>query len=69
MPTLDVRQLTVQERIDLIGELCDSLEAEDAALTPAQEAEIERRLTTAEADIARGKTWDQIEAELDRRYS
>ena len=34
-----------------------------------QEAEIERRLTTAEADIARGKTWDQIEAELDRRYS
>jgi hypothetical protein len=32
-----------QERLDLIGQLGDSLKAEDAHSTPAQEPELDRR--------------------------
>ncbi len=37
-------------------------------LTSAQNAELERRLSTLDEDIVLGSTWDQIEAELDRRF-
>ena len=40
MATLDISRLTPKERLDLIGELWDSLSATDVRLTPAQEAEL-----------------------------
>ena len=40
----------------------------DAHLTPAQEAELDRRLATLDEDIKAGSTWDEIDAELDHRY-
>jgi len=46
MATLDIARLTVAEKLDLIGELWDSLGAEEATLTPAQEAELLRRVAT-----------------------
>lgn len=39
----------------------------DTGLTPAQEAELERRLATLDEDIKSGSTWEQIEAEIDHR--
>jgi putative addiction module component (TIGR02574 family) len=69
MERIDITQLSPQERLDLIARLWDSLEAEDVRLTPAQEAELERRLATLDEDIETGSTWEQIEAELDRRYA
>jgi putative addiction module component (TIGR02574 family) len=50
MTTLDIARLTTQERLDLIGELWDSLAAGDVALTPAQEAELARRAEAFERD-------------------
>ena len=50
MATLDISRLTPKERLDLIGELWDSLSATDVRLTPAQEAELDRRLATFDAD-------------------
>ncbi len=41
---LDIAQLTTQERLDLIGELWDSLASEDIRLTPTQEAELIRHM-------------------------
>jgi putative addiction module component (TIGR02574 family) len=64
---LDITKLSPQERLDLIGELWDSLAAEDVRLTPAQDAELARRMATFEADAKTAKPWDEIEAELDRR--
>ncbi|MBV8797786.1 MAG: addiction module protein, partial [Hyphomicrobiales bacterium] len=40
MPTLDISRLSPEERLDLIGELWDSLAAEEVRLTPAQEREL-----------------------------
>jgi putative addiction module component (TIGR02574 family) len=47
---LDISRLTPQERLDLIGELWDSLAAEDVTLTPAQEAELARRVEAFERE-------------------
>jgi putative addiction module component (TIGR02574 family) len=67
MPSIDISQLSPDERLALIRELWDSLEASDVPLTPGQEAELNRRLATLDHDIAHGSTWEEIEAELDRR--
>ena len=49
--TLDIARLTTKERLDLIGELWDSLAPEDVRLTPAQEVELARRMTTFDTDF------------------
>lgn len=69
MATFDFSHLTPAQRLDLIGELWGSLEARDVPLTPAQAAEIERRLATVDEDIRQGIDADALEAELDRRYA
>ena len=65
--TLDIAKLTTKERLDLIGELWDSLEPEDVRLTPAQDAELARRMTTFDADSKTAVAWEDIGAELGRR--
>lgn len=67
MATLDISLLTPKERLDLIGELWDSLSAADVRLTPAQEAELDRRLASFDEDRRDAVPWKDIEAELDRR--
>jgi putative addiction module component (TIGR02574 family) len=66
MATLDIAKLTPQERLDLIAELWDSLVPEDLHLTPAQEAELARRMATFDEDRKQAVPWEQIDAELDR---
>ena len=68
MTAIDIAKLSPQERLELIGRLWDSLDSEDVRLTPAQQSELDRRLATLDEDIKAGSTWEQIEAELDRRY-
>jgi len=68
MTTIDIHSLSPKERLDLIAELWDSLEADDVPLTPAQEAELDRRLESADADRADAIPWDTLRAELADRY-
>jgi putative addiction module component (TIGR02574 family) len=67
MASLDISRLTPKERLDLISELWDSLSAADVRLTPAHEAELDRRLATFDADRREAAPWEDIDAELDRR--
>jgi putative addiction module component (TIGR02574 family) len=69
MPTLDYSHLSARERLDLIGEIWESIDAEAVPLTAAQEAELARRLETFDDDIKQGTPWEDFEAELDHRYS
>lgn len=66
----DIAQMTVKERLDLIGALWDSLIAEDLTLTPAQEAELARHvvaLALAHDDLAWAKPYiDEAIAEVER---
>jgi len=63
--TIDIAKLTKKERLDLIGELWDSLAPEDVSLTPAQEAELARRMATFEADLKEAMPWDEVEVEVE----
>jgi len=63
----ELARLTPPERLALISQLCDSLEADQLPLTAAQRAELERRLETIDQDRHEGITWESLKAELEQR--
>ena len=65
--TFDMTKLTTKERLDLIGELWDSIAPEDISLTPSQEAELARRMATFDIDANGAVPWEDIEADLNKR--
>ncbi len=68
MSTLDFSHLSTEQRLDLIGEIWDSIDHDAVPLTAAQTAEVDRRLETLDEDIKHGIDAEALEAELDRRY-
>ncbi|MGY4304292.1 putative addiction module component (TIGR02574 family) [Bradyrhizobium sp. USDA 4369] len=60
----DISKLTTKQRLDLIGLLWDSLTLGDAGLTPAQEAELVRRLASFDADAGDAVPWEEIERDF-----
>ena len=63
----DICRLSPEERLALISQLWDSLGEDQVPLTPAQEAELERRLSQLEDDRKHGVSWDTLKAELAQR--
>ena len=63
----EITRLSPDERLSLIAQLWDSLEDHQVQLTPAQQAELERRLATLDDDRAQSVTWEAIKAELEQR--
>ena len=68
MSAIDFSHLSPQERLDLIGELWDSLDGDPAPLTLAQKAEVDRRLATLDRDIEQGRDAFEVLADLRRRH-
>jgi putative addiction module component (TIGR02574 family) len=70
-PTLETefRALSPAERILLVEELWDRIAAEPNAvpLTPAQRAELDRRLNGLEKNPDAGRPWSEVRDELLRR--
>jgi putative addiction module component (TIGR02574 family) len=62
-----IDQLSPAERLALIGELWDSLEASQVPVTAAQRDELDRRL--ANGDSARSTAWSEFEAALKQRLA
>ena len=63
----DLVRLTPPERIALIAQLWDSLDADRIPLTIAQQAELENRLSSLDQDRKTGVTWATLKAELEQR--
>jgi putative addiction module component (TIGR02574 family) len=63
----EIVRLSPSERIALIAQLWDSLEDDQLPLTSAQQAELERRLTSLDQDRQNGVTWAALKAELEQR--
>jgi putative addiction module component (TIGR02574 family) len=63
--SLHISRLSLEERLELVDRLLESLEAENAApaLTEAQSAELARRLADAEAHPDDVVDWEDIKAE------
>jgi putative addiction module component (TIGR02574 family) len=68
MSAIDYRHMTTAEKLDLIGEIWDSIDQETIALTDEQAAEIDRRLATLDEDIKDGRDAAEVSAELRRKY-
>ena len=62
-----ITRLSPDERLALIAQLWDSLDDHQVQLTPAQVAELERRLATLDQDHAQSVTWETLKAELEQR--
>jgi putative addiction module component (TIGR02574 family) len=63
----ELARLTPPERLALISQLWDSLEDGQLPLTAAQQAEIDRRISTLDQDRGEGITWATLKAELEQR--
>lgn len=64
-PKISVDSLSAEERIELMGQLWDSLDPAAAApITPALAAELTRREADADAEPAAGISWGEVRHEL-----
>lgn len=64
MSVIDMKRLSAQQKLDLIAELCDSLDAADVPLSPAWKAELERRNADFEEMRGQAEPWEQVRAAL-----
>ena len=66
----DIAAMTLEQRIELMGRLWDSLPLDALTLTPEQEAELARRSDELDEDVAAGRKigreWSTIRASLRR---
>ena len=63
----EINRMSSVERLTLIGDLWDSLSDAEVPLPAAQGAELERRLESFDAEVARAVTWEQFKATLNAR--
>jgi putative addiction module component (TIGR02574 family) len=63
----ELLRLTPPERLALISQLWDSLEAEEITMSTVQQAELDRRLETLDQDRREGISWTALKAELEQR--
>jgi putative addiction module component (TIGR02574 family) len=57
---LDIRTLTAEQRLALIGDIWDSLAPAEIPLSKAQREELDRRLDDLGADPHPGIPWDEV---------
>lgn len=62
----ELARLSPPERLALISQLWDSLEADELPLTAKQGAELDRRLETLDQDRREGIPWEALKVELAR---
>jgi putative addiction module component (TIGR02574 family) len=69
-PKIDLHDLTPAERLELAGELWDSLDdgPESIPLTPAQVRELDRRVGAYRTDREAGRPWREVLDEIEARY-
>lgn len=58
------RRLEVSERLELIGELWDTIDADALPVSPSVAAVIDERLAAADAAHLSGREWADVEADL-----
>jgi len=66
-PALDISQLSPEERLSLIGELWDSLDAPQLPLSEEQRVELRRRMADVEQRGPEGSPWAEVEARIRAR--
>jgi putative addiction module component (TIGR02574 family) len=68
MPAINYSHLSSAERLELIGEIWDCIEANHIPLTAEQAAELDRCYATLDQDIKRGRNAFEVCSDLTARY-
>jgi putative addiction module component (TIGR02574 family) len=63
----ELERLSSSERLELIGQLWDSLDDGQIHLSMEQQKELGRRLETLEEDKKEAVSWAELKGELERR--
>ena len=63
----EILQLSVEERIQLVEAIWDSVTPESLPLTDAQRQELERRLTEFRKNPKAGRSWPDVRDSLDTK--
>ena len=61
------KQLKPADRLELIGELWQSLNTDDLPVTDADRSMLDERLADLSANPDSGRAWDEVESDLQRR--
>lgn len=61
------KQLTAADRLELIGELWQSLNPDEFPVTAAERTMLDRRRADLAANPESGRRWEDVEADLQRR--
>lgn len=69
MGILDISRLSTDERLDLIGELWDSLHPDAVGLSSAQLIELDKRLVRFDTEKQTALPWGDVEVALFERRS
>lgn len=64
MPTIDFRHLTPAERLELIGDLWESLDDDDVPVPVEVRNELDRRNATFRENKANAVPWTDVRAKL-----
>lgn len=66
---VDLAQLSLAERMQLVEDLCDAIAAapEASPVNDAQKAELDRRLSSYQVSLADNRSWAEIKVTLLRR--
>ena len=64
MHDLGIDQLNAEHRLQLIGEIWDSLSTEYTPIPEAHRRELDRRLEAADSPPDSSQTWDEVRARL-----
>ena len=69
LKSLGIEHLGIEERLTLVEELWDSIAADSAAvpLTPAQRAELDRRIAEHETNPNDVVPWEEVKASITER--
>lgn len=59
-----VRQLTPEDRLELISELWESLDTDDLPVTDGDRELLDQRLAALRADPDAGRSWETVRADL-----
>ena len=66
-PAIDIENLTLDERVDLIDRLWESVSDANPGLTTEQREELDRRLDELERRGPRGGTLEAMWAEIEKK--
>ncbi len=60
----EIKKLSVEERIQMVEAIWDSIDQDTSELTDEQKRELERRLELIESGQAKMYTWDEVKQNL-----